>query len=146
MALAWGFISYFGAVGAGIAFFASYIFHALLTYAIASRLTRFCWSDDNLGTGLLFSSVIALVFCALYLLPSALALTLGSIAAIVCGVYSVRVLLKIIPVHELPRPLRQLLARAPAQNLGWRAISSWTVIRANFKLYLHSSRFRLEAF
>ena len=51
LALAWILVGLLGPTGAGIAFFASYVFHALMVYAIVRRLTRFGWSAANRRTG-----------------------------------------------------------------------------------------------
>ena len=59
----------FGLNGAGIAFFGSYVFHGLLIYPIVRRLSGFRWSATNRQTGLLFLSLIAVVFCGFYLFP-----------------------------------------------------------------------------
>ena len=67
--LSWICLRSFGLNGAGIAFFGSYVFHGLMIYPIVRRLSGFRWSAANRQTGLLFLSLIAVVFCGFYVLP-----------------------------------------------------------------------------
>lgn len=108
--LAWFCVRIFGLNGAGIAFFGSYVFHILLIYPIVHRLSGFSWSAENRRTGLLFLGLIAVVFCGFYLLPIVVSGCLGLFVAVVTGAYSVRVLGRLIPLEELPRPMRGLMA------------------------------------
>jgi enterobacterial common antigen flippase len=109
--LTWICVGYFGLVGAGIAFFGSYVFHGILIYTIVSRLSDFRWSSENRKTGSLFFASIAFVFCGLSLLPFPLAAGLGVLAAVLSGVYSIRVFLTMFSLDQIPRPVSQLLAR-----------------------------------
>jgi antigen flippase len=107
--LAWVCVTSFGLNGAGIAFFGSYIFHVFLIYPIVRRLSDFRWSSANKQTGLLFLSLIAVVFSGFYVLSLFWAAFVGIVAVVVSGAYSVRVLLKLMPLDQIPRPLRRLL-------------------------------------
>lgn len=109
--LAWFCVKRYGLEGAGISFFGSYAFHALLTYPIASYLTDFQWSTENKRKGAIFLVLIAVVFGGLYVLPLQWAVGIGTIAAALSGLHSVRVLAKLIPLEQTPRPLRRLMAR-----------------------------------
>jgi len=109
LGLAWICVTSFGLNGAGIAFFGSYIFHAFLIYPIVRLLSGFRWSTANKQTGLLFLSLIAVVFCGCYVLPLIWATSVGTLAVLVSSVYSIRVLLKLTPLHAIPRPMRRLL-------------------------------------
>lgn len=120
--LAWICVTRFGLNGAGIAFLGSYIFHGLLTYPIVSRLSGFRWSSVNKRTGLLSLSLIAAVFGGFYAMPFLYAVALGILALVVSSAYSIRVLLKYVSLHQVPRPLRRLLiamgfASADAQTV-----------------------------
>jgi enterobacterial common antigen flippase len=108
--LAWICVKSYGLNGAGIAFFGSYVFHGLLIYPIVRRLSGFRWSNDNLRTGSLFLSAIALVFAAFYVLPFGWAICLGTLALALTGAYSVRVLLTLVSLGQVPRPLRKVFA------------------------------------
>ena len=109
--LAWLCVKSFGLKGAGIAFFGSYIFHALLIYPIVRRLSGFRWSVENSQTGLLFLSLIAVVFCGFYLLPILLAFGIGTLAVVLSGVYSIRVLVNLVSLDRIQGPIRRLLIR-----------------------------------
>jgi len=108
---AWIFIKAFGLNGVGIAFFASYIFHILLTYPIVKHLSGFRWSRESKRTGGLFLCAIASVFCGLYLLPYAWASGLGILSFFITSLYSLRILACLVPINRLPGPLRLLVRR-----------------------------------
>jgi len=109
--LAWLCVGRFGVAGAGIAFFGSYVFHGFLIYPIARVLSGFRWSAANRKTGLLFFSLIAMVFCNFFLLPPLVATAIGTLAMFLSGFYSIRVLVNLLSPERIPRPLRRLLMR-----------------------------------
>ena len=109
--LAWLFVGYFGLTGAGIAFFASYVFHVVLIYAIVRRCSGFRPSTENLKTGLFLLALIGAVFCGFYVLPFFWAACVGTVAALLSAIYSIRVLASLIPLDQLPRPIRRLLSQ-----------------------------------
>jgi PST family polysaccharide transporter len=109
--LAWICVTFFGLNGAGIAFFGSYVFHVFLIYPIVRRISGFAWSPANRQTGLLFVSLIAVVFCGFYVMPLLWASAIGTAAAVLSGVYSIRVLCKLVPLHQIPLPVRRLVVR-----------------------------------
>ena len=109
--LTWLCVRSFGLNGAGIAFFGSYVFHGLMIYPIVRQLSGFRWSTSNRKTGLLFVLSIALVFCGFYVMPPLLATSVGILAMILSGVYSVRVLINVISLERIPRPIHRLLVR-----------------------------------
>jgi len=118
LGLAWFCVTFFGLNGAGIAFFGSYVFHVVLIYPIVRRLSGFGWSSANRRTGLLFVSLIAIVFGGFYVLPVFWASALGTLAAVLSGGYSIRVLSMLISWDEVPQPVRRLLlgmGYAPSQ-------------------------------
>ena len=107
--LAWVCVKAYGLNGAGIAFFGSYVFHGFLIYPIVRRLSGFRWSAANRRTGLLFLTLIAVTFCGFHVLHPWLATSVGGLAFILSSVYSVRVLLTLVPYDRIPRSIRQLL-------------------------------------
>jgi len=109
--LSWLCIRSFGLNGAGIAFFGSYVFHGLMIYPIVRHLSGFRWSSENIKTGLLFISLIAVVFCGFYVLPPSLATGIGILAVILSGIYSIRVLLNLVSLERIPPPILRLLGR-----------------------------------
>jgi PST family polysaccharide transporter len=104
-------IDNFGLAGAGIAFLASYVFHCLLIYPIARHLTGFCWSAANLDHGLLFLSLMILVFFAFEVMPPFHAIVVGIIATVLSAVYSAQSLLTLVSLDTCPAKIRNLLQR-----------------------------------
>jgi O-antigen/teichoic acid export membrane protein len=107
--LAWVCVKYYGLNGAGIAFFASYVFHGFLTYPIVRHLSGFCWSAENRRIGLLFLCLIGVVFGGFYVLPLLWASGIGIVTAVVSGVYSIRELARLVSLEQIPRPIRRLI-------------------------------------
>lgn len=107
--LAWICLRRFGLTGAGMAFFGSYVFQALMLYPIVARLSGFRWSAKNWRTGLFFLSWTALVFAGFYVLPRQWAILLGIVSAAVTGLYSLRMLVSLAPIAKLPLPLQRVL-------------------------------------
>jgi PST family polysaccharide transporter len=92
-----------------------------LNYLIVSRLTGFRWSIENEQTGLLFLGLIVVVFCGFYVLPTLWAGCVGTLAAVLSAVYSVRLLLDLIPVDQIPIAMqRVLLWCRPAASVSLR--------------------------
>lgn len=108
--LSWICLKSFGLNGAGIAFFGSYVFHGFMIYPIVRHLSGFRWSAANRKTGLLYLALIAVVFCGFYWLPFLWATGVGAAILILSGVYSIRVLLKLVPHDHIPQPIRRVLA------------------------------------
>jgi PST family polysaccharide transporter len=95
--ITWVCVQTFGLVGAGIAFFASYVFHAAMIYPIVRRLSGFGCSPENKKAGLFFISSIAVVFCGFYALPPLFATGLGLTMMLASGIRSIRTLLRLLP-------------------------------------------------
>ena len=109
ISLTWLCLQQFGLNGAGIAFFGSYVFHGLMIYPIVRRLSGFKWSTANRNIGALFVCSIAIVFCSFYVLPPGLAMTAGTLATILSGLYALRALVNLISRDRIPRPILYLL-------------------------------------
>jgi len=109
IALAWLGIHYFALNGSGMAFFGSYVFHGFLIYPIVRWLTGFRWSASNRRIGLVFLGSIGLVFCSFYLLPFWASTAVGTLAALLSGIYSLRILCKLVSLHRAPRFVQRVL-------------------------------------
>jgi antigen flippase len=107
--LAWICVGHFGVNGAGMAFFGSYLFYVFLVYAIAHRLSGFRWSAGNKQTGLVLFPLLMVVFAGHYLLPARWVVCLGTLATLLIGVYSMRILLGLVSWDRIPRRLHKLL-------------------------------------
>jgi enterobacterial common antigen flippase len=116
LVLSWWCITFFGLDGAGIAFFGSYIFHGVMVYAIARRLTGFHWSKQNAQTGALFIASIAAVFVGFATLPPVPALGAGVAVTAVTTVWALRRLMKLVPVEHLPKPFKRLAVLFSSQR------------------------------
>jgi PST family polysaccharide transporter len=104
VAFVWLAVGFLGLRGTGVAFCLLYAVSAVTVYAIVRKLTGFRWSAANKQLGLMFSPLVALVFVAWYVLPPLMALLVGAAVTTAAGLYSLRILCKLIPAERLPRP------------------------------------------
>ena len=107
--LTWWCVSAFGLKGAGIAFFASYVFHGALIYAVVRRLSGFRWTAANLKAALGCFALVAAVFLGFEVLPPMAALAFGIVATLSSTYVSIRILVHLVAPQNLPRPLVRLL-------------------------------------
>lgn len=112
--LAWLLVPVLGVTGAGVAFFGLYIWHSLFVYAIVRRLTGFSWSSVNLALGGIFFTASAAVFGSFALFSFWTATLFGVAVTLVCGLYAVRMLFRLLPQEILPNPLRTVSRRFAA--------------------------------
>ncbi len=122
LGLAWICVRSFGLNGSGMAFFGSYICYGILLYPVVHRLSGFRWSAANKKTGLLFLSLITLVFIGFYVLPLVLAACLGMLAVVVSGIYSIRVLFTLVSWDRIPGPIRRLLVPCSRVLSGYKKV------------------------
>jgi PST family polysaccharide transporter len=109
LGLAWLCVTRFGLNGAGMAFFLSYVFHLFLIYPIVRKLSGFRWSDASKRTGSFISLMVGTVFCSFYVLPFIAAICVGTLGVSLGCWYSVRTLSKLVPLGDIPRPVRKVL-------------------------------------
>jgi antigen flippase len=107
--LAWICVKSYGLNGTGIAFFGSYVFHGVMTYPIVHHLSGFRWSVESRRTGLFFLCLIWATFGGLYMLSPFVAAIVGGLASLLSGVYSIRTLVKLVSLEQIPRFMRRLL-------------------------------------
>ncbi len=107
--LAWVLVRSNGLLGAGIAFFGSYVFHALMMYPVVRQLSGFRWSLPNQRTGLIYGSLMGLVFCAFEFLPYWPATILGGLCVVFGSIYSLRSLAALVATCKLPASVRKVL-------------------------------------
>lgn len=110
--LSWWLVSTLGLRGAGIAFFASYVFHAAVVYPAVRRVSGFRWSAPNLR---LAGGCIVLtggVFVGFEVLPPAAALALGAAVTFASAAGAMRTVLRLLPHRRLPRPMLRWLRLA----------------------------------
>jgi O-antigen/teichoic acid export membrane protein len=109
LALAWFCIARFGISGSGMAFFGSYIFHAIMTYVIVSWLSGFRWSTDNIRIAAIYLGLTGATFSIKYLLPGYLNVAIGITATLFATSYSIYTMARLLPADEIPRPVQHLL-------------------------------------
>lgn len=120
-ALSWICIQNFGLKGAGIAFLGYCLVHGFIYYPITRRISGFRWTGENLRGGSLYLGGIAVVFCGFYLLPSLVAMAVGTACTILYGALSLRRMSRMVSWERIPAPLRKilgLLGCSPAQQHG----------------------------
>ncbi len=110
--LAWLLVSTFGLAGSAAAFFGLYLWHSVLIYVLARKLTGFRWSAENRSIGFIFLVSSGLVFCATVFLPLWQATALGSLAVLLSGLYSLKLLIELLPPELLPWPIRKWVLRS----------------------------------
>jgi antigen flippase len=100
----------FGLSGAGIAFFLSYVFHAVLVYPIVNRISGFTWSGENRGCAGTFLALVGLAFASLQWLPTRLGYACAVLLLCLSSLHSLRSLLDLVSTSKLPRPVLRMLA------------------------------------
>jgi PST family polysaccharide transporter len=109
LGLSWVLVQKFGLTGAGMAFFASYIFHAALIYPVVRRMTGFTWSSETFQAISLFVVVIGVVFVVM-LVPTKLGTAVGFAALLGSCFYSIRQMLQLVDHSTLPRGVLRILS------------------------------------
>lgn len=108
--LVWLGVKYFGLPGTGMAFFGMYVLQWLGIYTIVRGLSGFRWSGENIRIGCTYVAIVGVVFASHYLaLPRAVVLSLGTVATLATGIFSVKKLCRMVPLERFPRRARQLL-------------------------------------
>ena len=105
------FVRHWGAEGAGIAFFLSYVFHAGMIYVVVARLSGFRWSPTSLKAILLYVIAVASAFAATKLLAPTAGLAAGCVVLAVAAVVSLKALVSLVPFEQLPQPARGILKK-----------------------------------
>lgn len=106
--LTWYCVRRFGLAGAGIAFFASYVFHLLVVYPICRRLTGFRWTTANLKTTFAFIAAIGAAQGGFYVLSPGAAIAAGTAAVLLTAVGSIYLLRRLVGEVQLPRQIAWL--------------------------------------
>jgi enterobacterial common antigen flippase len=109
LGLTWFCLRQFGLNGAGIAFFGSYVFHAVMIYCIVRRYTRFRFSAENVRTIVLLLMLLAVIFGSFFVLRRPYAIVFGTLCAVGCGLYSLRLVTRLVSPDAMPSALRRLL-------------------------------------
>lgn len=110
--LAWLLIARFGTVGAGAAFFGLYVWHSALVYLIARRVSGFRWSAANCRLIAVFLPAAGFVFSLFFVLPFWYATGIGMTIAFISSLWSLRLLLRLLPAGSFPMAVRPWLPKA----------------------------------
>jgi len=105
--LLWIAVSSYALNGAGIAFFAGYVFYGVLVYFVVRAVSGFRWSTTNKRIGLIYGGLITAVFVGWYLLPGWAMMTAGAVATALAGVFSIRRLCTLLPLARLPKVVQR---------------------------------------
>lgn len=100
--LIWICVNFFKLNGVGIAFFGSYVFHLLINYLIAKRLSGFFLTKDNIKTICLALSMLAVVFCSYYSFTKMWYIGIGILAILLISFYVLQEVLNLINLDKLP--------------------------------------------
>jgi PST family polysaccharide transporter len=103
--LAWLLVAQFGLQGSGAAFLGLCLGHGFLIYAIVHRLSGFGWSEANRKLGLVFLPLTGVIFSSFILFPAWIATTGGIVATVLSGIYSVRGIVRVVPLESIPAVL-----------------------------------------
>lgn len=109
LGLTWFCLRQFGLNGAGIAFFGSYVFHAVMIYFIVNRFTGFRFSAENVRAIVVLLLILAVTFGSFFVLRRPYAVLLGTFCAIGCGLYSLRLVTRLVSPEQIPSALRRIL-------------------------------------
>lgn len=112
--LSWILVVKYGAVGAGIAFALSYVWHGLLVYPIANRLTGFSWTMANRRLVSLYGALVVVVFLAGDYLSAWASSLFGVVVTLAAALYSLVAVSRLVPLHALPARVRWLLRISPS--------------------------------
>ena len=107
--LSWICVQRFGLLGAGIAFFVSYVFHCLMIYAIVRRLQGFRWERAIWTHIMYFVCAISTVFVGGAFVPAPWSTAAGALVVCAAVAHSLLALARLAP-EVLPASVRRLLA------------------------------------
>jgi enterobacterial common antigen flippase len=111
VALTWWCVRRFGLIGAGIAFFGSYVVHLIVVQALCRRVSGFRWSRLNLRLAAAFVGSIVLVQAGFYALPEPVATALGLLCTVLAAVAAIAVLRRLVDPAHVPERLKWLVRR-----------------------------------
>ena len=118
VSLSWLCIVRFGLIGVGVAFFLSYVFHWIMIYPIVRRMTGFRWTATNRRVGAIYLLLAAAVFAAVQVLTPLQALAIGILVSGLSAAYSLKLLASLVPLEQLPKPLRRAAKLVARGSVG----------------------------
>jgi antigen flippase len=100
---------FFGVTGACMGFVGLYVVHGIVISLIVRQMSGFRWARENVQIGLVMMGLMSVAFAGFMLLPFWPSAIVGGITLTLSIVYSLRSLLKLVAVAQIPRPVRRLL-------------------------------------
>jgi enterobacterial common antigen flippase len=110
LGLAWYLIPRYGLLGAGASYCGSYVFHCIMLWFLARHLIGFRWSRENVRVGAVTSSLVAVAFCGLAVLPVAYGIAVAAGAWVISTAYAIRILVTFVDAQRVPAPVRTMLS------------------------------------
>jgi antigen flippase len=111
LGLVWICVRVWGLTGTGIGFFGGYLVYLGAVYLIVRSVSGFRWSAANKRIGLLYGTLVGLVFAGWYVVPNVWLLAGASVLAILSGIFSLRTLCTLVPLDRFPGFAQRLLIR-----------------------------------
>jgi antigen flippase len=108
VALAWAGLRLFGLPGIGMAFLGLYAFHWCVVYIVVRRMSGFTWSPCNVRLSLFGGTAVLIALCARLKLLEPWATIIGSILALLTGLYTLRALIRLVGMGNIYRYLRKI--------------------------------------
>lgn len=109
--LTFAFVRSWGAVGAGMAFFVSYVLHLAMVYPICRRLTGFRFSAPTRRTSLGLALVIGFAHAISLLVEPRWAVAIGGAMSVALAVWSIAKLRRLVASEGAPAKVAQLFRR-----------------------------------
>jgi enterobacterial common antigen flippase len=106
--LAWLGLKWFGLPGLGMAFLGLYLFHWVMIFSVANRVSGFALSANNIRLSLGGVAAVALTLWARLSLPEPWSTTIGGLFTFLAGLYCVRMLIRLVGIEKISPYLRRL--------------------------------------
>jgi PST family polysaccharide transporter len=113
-----GGVRWFGLPGVGIAFLMMYIFHTVVTWLAARRLSGFRWSAVNLSRLIWLLPAVLAAFLFTLTLPTLWAVLIGGMLALLVGLYSLRSLYTLVGPEVAQAYIQRIWARLGLKERG----------------------------
>jgi PST family polysaccharide transporter len=124
--LSWLMVQSHGIEGAGIAFFLSYVVHALVVFPLAVHLNGFRWSRESIALGLCFTGAICATCAGLLVLQGVAMIAFATAMCVLVGTGSVLALMHLVPEDEMPSALRRMRRQLQSGRKMGRPLSHTT--------------------
>jgi PST family polysaccharide transporter len=102
----------------GIAFLMMYIFHTVVTWLAARRLSGFRWSAVNLSRLIWLLPAVLAAFLFTLTLPTLWAVLIGGMLALLVGLYSLRSLYTLVGPEVAQAYIQRIWARLGLKERG----------------------------